>query len=406
MAEKKRNGFTTGSCAAAAAKAACYMLLSGNRKNKITIQTPKGIEYSPDIVDISRSEDSVSCAVRKDAGDDPDVTDGMLIYAEVTAADITAGGDGYTESVSRSDEAVNKSGKDYLSVGFPENIEIRGGIGIGTVTKPGLDQPVGNAAINSVPREMIRKEVSEVMTLFDCIKHLIVTIYAPEGEARAAKTFNPRLGIMGGISILGTSGIVEPMSEQALLESIKVEIRQRKALGESVLAIAPGNYGQEFMKKQYGYDLDRSVKISNFIRDSIEAAVSYGFRNILLTGHLGKLVKVAGGIANTHSRYGDCRMEIIAAACIRQNVDYDVIKKIINCVTTEEAVNILTDAGCLNAVMNDIMQHILDVLGRWTGVDVRLGVILYTREHGLLAEGGHAGEFLQMLNLQKEELDG
>ena len=192
-----RYGFTTGSCAAAAAKAAAYMLLTGREKHEITITTPKGILYHARMEEISRTEHSVRCAVRKDGGDDPDITTGTLIFAEVSWQE-------------------QKQEKDC---GKPQ-ILITGGAGVGTVTRPGLDQPVGSAAINHVPREMITREVEEVCALTDYAGSLLVEISVQGGEELAKKTFNPRLGIVGGISILGTTGIVEPMSSQALLDTI------------------------------------------------------------------------------------------------------------------------------------------------------------------------------------------
>ena len=260
------------------------MLLTGTIKKQITIETPKGIPYTADIIDIKRSERAVSCAVVKDGGDDPDVTTGACIYAGV-----------------------------ILSVGEETDratIRIDGGEGVGRVTKPGLDQPVGNAAINHVPREML-----------DYTGGLEIEISVPTGAKLAAGTFNPRLGIVGGISILGTSGIVEPMSNQAILDTIKVELNQRRAQGFDYVAVAPGNYGLDFMQTRYGYNLDRSVKCSNFIGQTIDMAADMGFQKLLLTGHIGKLIKVAGGIMNTHSREADCRMEILAALAVKHEVE-------------------------------------------------------------------------------------
>ena len=276
-----RYGFTTGSCAAAAAKAAAYMLLTGLVKERITIETPKGILYHAAIRDIRREEQEVSCAVEKDGGDDPDITTGAWIYARVS----------YWE------------GKEDGG----QRIIIAGGCGVGRVTRKGLDQPIGNAAINRVPREMIRKEVLEICKMADYQGGLRIEISVPEGERLAARTFNPRLGIVGGISILGTSGIVEPMSSQAILDTIRVELRQRKAEGFDHVVVSPGNYGLEFMKQAYGYDLEKSVKCSNFIGATIDMAVEMGFQRMLLAGHIGKLIKVAGGIMNTHSKEADCQ---------------------------------------------------------------------------------------------------
>ena len=240
-----RYGFTTGSCAAAAAKAAAYMLLLGRKKTEITIETPKGIPYTAQILDIRRTEDVVSCAVQKDGGDDPDVTTGAWIYAKVTYC-------GNDRKDFRS-QADFQSRENLQSLEDTPYVQIDGGIGVGRVTKPGLDQPVGNAAINHVPREMITKEVLEVCRLVDYKGGLAVEIFVPEGEQLAEQTFNPRLGIKGGISILGSSGIVEPMSSQAILDTIRVELRQRRAEGYAYVAVAPGNYGLDFMKQAYGY---------------------------------------------------------------------------------------------------------------------------------------------------------
>lgn len=161
----------------------------------------------------------------------------------------------------------------------------------------------------------------------------------PEGENLAAQTFNPRLGIKGGISILGTSGIVEPMSDKALLDTIAVELKQKRAEGHSIVAISPGNYGLEFMKRTYGYDLERSVKCSNFIGQTIDMVKEIGFSKMLLTGHIGKLIKVSGGIMNTHSKEADCRMELLAAAAIRAGAEVTLLREILDCIGTEDAVD-------------------------------------------------------------------
>ena len=341
-----RYGFTTGSCAAAAAKAAAYMLLTGKIKNCITIETPKGIPYTAEVTDIVRGESQVSCAVVKDGGDDPDVTSGK---------------------------------------------------GVGRVTRPGLDQPVGNAAINHVPREMITREVQEVCRLCDFHGTLHILISVPDGEALAERTFNPRLGIVGGISILGTTGIVEPMSSQALKETIRVELRQQRAEGQTIAAVSPGNYGLDFMQQTYGYDLDRSVKCSNFIGETIDMAAELGFSAMLLTGHIGKLIKVAGGIMNTHSHEGDCRMELLAAAGIRENVSLECLKKILDCVTTEEALAFIDAEGKKEDVMEDIMKKIDFYLKKRAAGRLQIACIVYSNAYGLLGMTGKAEELLRRL---------
>lgn len=373
-----RYGFTTGSCAAAAAKAAAYMLLSGRQKNTITIETPKGIPYTADILEITRGEKAVQCAVRKDGGDDPDITSGALIYAEVSLTDHTR-----TQATDT-------------------RIHIDGGIGVGRVTKPGLDQPVGNAAINHVPREMIAKEVLEVCDLMDYKGNLQVIISVPEGEAIAKQTFNPRLGIVGGISILGTSGIVEPMSNQALLDTIRVELNQRRAEGFDYIAVAPGNYGLDFMKKAYGYDLDKSVKCSNFIGVTIDMAVECGFTRMFLTGHIGKLIKVAGGIMNTHSKEADCRMELLSAFAIHEGAGADVAAKILDCVATEEAVRLLREAGKQQEVMDYAMERIMFYLNKRAGGRMQIDCIMYDNTFGELAKSKEADRWFTLLERDAE----
>ncbi len=369
-----RYGFTTGSCAAAAAKAAAYMLLTGKVKTEITIETPKGIPYTAPLADIDRKENKVSCAVEKDGGDDPDVTTGVLIYA-----------------------AVSYGG------GNKQSIVIDGGAGVGRVTKPGLNQPVGNAAINQVPREMIEKEVLEVCRLADYKGSLQIIISVPDGEKLAEQTFNPRLGITGGISILGTSGIVEPMSSQAILDTIKVELNQRRVQGFDYAAVSPGNYGLDFMKRTYGYDLDRSVKCSNFIGDTIDMAVELGFQKMLLTGHIGKLIKVAGGIMNTHSKEADCRMELLAAFSAREHVEPEQICRILDCVTTEEAVRILSESGKLRPVMEYAAERICYYSQKRGKGKLQVDCILYANEFGELARSKEAAEWFTLLEREQAQ---
>lgn len=350
-------GFTTGSCAAAASGAAAYMLLTGKTKTDITVETPSGRIFKAAILDIKRSENSVSCAVRKTAGDDPDITDGALIYSEVS---------------------IRESG-----------FSIDGGKGVGRVTRPGLDQPVGAAAINRVPREMIEKEVREVCSFAGYSGGLKIIISVPEGERLAEKTFNPKLGIAGGISILGTSGIVEPMSERAFIETIRLELKQKRAEGERRAVISPGNYGREFMKKSYGFDLDRSVKCGNFIGLTVDMAKEEGFGELLLVGHIGKLIKVAGGIMNTHSREADCRMEILASLGLLCGADGGTARSILRCALTDEAVEILEEAGIKQAVMDMAVERICGNLERRTE-KMKIECMMFSNKFGELGKSREA----------------
>ena len=372
-------GYTTGSCAAAAAKAAAEMLLSGEEIRQVRLLTPKGIELYLELEEIMRKKSEVSCAVRKYGGDDPDVTNGILVYATV--------------------QKVEKKSKINTenSVDLSEKINLDGGIGIGRVTKPGLEQKIGQAAINKVPRKMICEAVEEVCRKYEYTGNLQVRLSVPEGAEVAKKTFNPRLGIVGGISILGTTGIVEPMSSQALKETIRVELRQQRAEGQTIAAVSPGNYGLDFMQQTYGYDLDRSVKCSNFIGETIDMAAELGFSAMLLTGHIGKLIKVAGGIMNTHSHEGDCRMELLAAAGIRENVSLECLKKILDCVTTEEALAFIDAEGKKEDVMEDIMEKIDFYLKKRAAGRLQIECIVYSNTYGLLGMTGKAEELLRRL---------
>lgn len=372
-----RYGFTTGSCAAAAAAAACYMLLTGRKKEEMTILTPKGISYTAKLVDISINESSAACAIVKDGGDDPDITTGAHIVAEAAFLQ---------------KECPQKDKTDAV-----QQIIIRGGKGVGRVTKPGLDQPVGEAAINHVPREMIEKEVRRICALCDYNGKLQVTISVPEGEEIAQKTFNPRLGITGGISILGTSGIVEPMSSQALLDTIQVELRQKKAMGQQMIAVTPGNYGLDFMKEAFAYDLDKSVKCSNFIGNTIDMAAETGFCGMLLTGHIGKLVKVSGGIMNTHSKEGDCRMELLAAAALKSGGSKTQALEILEAVTTEEGIRLLQEGGNLQKTMQILMEKIMFYLQKRAAGRLQIECMMYANGYGLLAESSGAEAMLEAL---------
>ena len=372
-----RYGFTTGSCAAAAAAAACYMLLTGRKKEEMTILTPKGISYTAKLVDISINESSAACAIVKDGGDDPDITTGAHIVAEAAFLQ---------------KESLQKDKTDAV-----QQVIIRGGKGVGRVTKPGLDQPVGEAAINHVPREMIEKEVRRICALCDYNGKLQVTISVPEGEEIAQKTFNPRLGITGGISILGTSGIVEPMSSQALLDTIQVELRQKKAMGQQMIAVTPGNYGLDFMKEAFAYDLDKSVKCSNFIGNTIDMAAETGFCGMLLTGHIGKLVKVSGGIMNTHSKEGDCRMELLATAALKSGGSKTQALEILEAVTTEEGIRILQEGGNLQMTMQILMEKIMFYLQKRAAGRLQIECMMYANGYGLLAESSGAEAMLEAL---------
>ena len=361
--KKLRYGYTTGTCAAAAAKAATLLLLTGRAPAAVRIHTPKGIDLTLPVEEAVRAGDTARCAVRKFSGDDPDVTDGALIAATV-------------------------------SVSAAPGVHIDGGEGVGRVTKPGLKVPVGAAAINPGPRAMIEQAVGEALEETEAVAGIDAVISVPEGAALAAKTFNPRLGIVGGISILGTSGIVEPMSEEALIESIRLEIRQRKALGDRRLILAPGNYGTDFLKTAFGLSEERIVKCSNYIGKALDLAAEAGFKEVLLAGHIGKLVKLSGGIMNTHSREGDGRGELMAACALRAGADGDTARAILACVTTDEMLRILREKGLLEDAMEALGERIdLYVSARVKGA-LTVGVLVFSDGVGPLCTTGPAKEWV------------
>ena len=363
--KKLRLGYTTGSCAAAAAKAAAYMLLTGRRKDTIDLLTPKGIRLHLTVEEIRITSAEASCAIRKDSGDDPDATRGTLIFACVRKTDAPG-------------------------------VLIDGGAGVGRVTKRGLDQPVGAAAINSVPRRMIEENVREVCALCGYDGGISVVISVPEGEALAKKTFNPRLGIVGGISILGTTGIVEPMSEQALVDTIRVELRQRRELGAEYVLLTPGNYGADFIRDSIGIDPRTAVLTSNFIGDALELSRELGFHGALLIGHIGKLVKLAGGMWNTHSKFGDCRMELLAAHAASLGLRPEKVSELLACVMCDDALRILLEEQLYDAVLARLAGRIEFHLQHKCG-EMEVGAMVFSKEYGRLCQTSCAQALLQKI---------
>lgn len=356
--KRLRCGYTTGTCAALAAKAAAFLLLTGEMPKTVSLLTPKGlsVEVSPE--EQAFTGDAARCAVRKDGGDDCDATDGLLICAEVSR--------------------------------IPETeFRVEGGAGVGRVTRPGLEQPVGSAAINRVPREMIRNVLREAARACGHAGGLSAVITVPDGEQVAQKTFNPNLGIVGGISILGTSGIVEPQSIQALVDTIRIEIEVRAAAGEKKLLITPGNYGEDFLKTYPALSGVQPVKCSNFIGDTIDFAVSNGMHTLMLVGHIGKFVKLAGSIMNTHSRYADCRAELFAAHAALAGAETSLVRKLMDSNTTDESIALLDSASLREPVLDSLMERAMRaVRRRAAGAEVEM--IWFSNRYGFLKASENA----------------
>ncbi len=347
-----RTGITTGACAAGAAKAAALTLLTTRSVTETTVQTEQDVLLSMAVQETRIENDSVACSVLKDAGDDPDVTNGMEIVATVTKSD--------------------------------KGIHVDGGEGVGRVTKPGLKIPVGQAAINPVPLRMIRREVESVCRQVGYRGGLDVLISVPQGREIAKRTMNERLGIVSGVSILGTTGIVEPMSEKAFIDTIKMEIDMRLAENPNNLLVTPGNYGRNFARSELGFDLDKAVKCSNFIGEVLDYVHFLGLKKLTLVGHAGKLIKLAGGIMNTHSSVADCRMEIFAAHGALQGASTKTVHDMMHCVTVDAAMKLIHTWESRRQVWESIGRKIAFHLNfRTKGVPV-VEFFVFTLEEGLL----------------------
>ncbi|MBU5675508.1 cobalt-precorrin-5B (C(1))-methyltransferase CbiD [Alkaliphilus sp. MSJ-5] len=306
--KRLRCGYTTGSCAAGAAKAAAIMLETGQKISYVEIDTPAGVRLKLEINNQKIEKEVASCSIVKDGGDDPDVTDGMEIFAEVRKRE-------------------------------DNKIIIDGGKGVGRIRRKGLFGKVGQAAINPVPMKMIEKEVSEVSS-----RGYDISIYAPRGEEIGKKTFNENIGIEGGISIIGTKGIVYPMSEDALIKTIYMEVDMiEETYGTDNIVLVPGNYGEK-ISDSLGLSEGR-VKISNYIGDSILYIYNKGFKSITLVGHVGKFSKLSIGVFNTHSKVCDGRMEAFIYYLALNGAPRELLDKVNNAITAEEGLNICIEAG-------------------------------------------------------------
>ena len=371
--KKMRFGYTTGSCAAAACKGATEILLGGKLQETVTLMTPKGILLTLELKDIQIETDKVTCAIRKDAGDDPDTTNGILVYATVEKT------------------------KD-------QGITLDGGIGVGRVTKAGLSQKIGEAAINPVPKSMILRAATETAEKYDYEGGLKIIISVPEGVEIGKKTFNPRLGIVGGISILGTSGIVEPMSEAALVQSIRVEMKQHFSQGEEYLLVTPGNYGADYLREHMDLPYEKNIKCSNYVGETIDMAIDMGVKGILFIAHIGKFVKVAAGIMNTHSHSADARMEVLASNAIRAGAPLECAKEILNASTTDEALDILNRYQMTQGTMKEVLDRIQFYLNHRSYEQILLGAVVFSNTCGYLGQTADAAKLIEKINIQNKRI--
>ena len=358
-----RCGYTTGSCATAAATAATQMLLTGQKIQAVKITLPNETDVLFEVYDSSITKTSASCSIQKDAGDDPDVTNGIKITAKVTLGD--------------------------------KDIILTGGKGVGTVTSKGLQCEVGQPAINPVPRKMIRQNVKIICEKHSYTNGIHIEISALNGEEIAKKTFNPRLGIVGGISILGTTGIVEPMSEAALVDTIKVLIDKQQVKNPKQILITPGNYGRDYCLNNLSLDIEQGVKCSNFIGETLDYLIYRKFEKLLLVGHIGKLVKLAGGIMNTHSAYADCRMEILAVHTAMAGATTQTVKEIMACITTDEAIEIIKKHGFEKMVFASILEKMKFHIDYRTKGQLQVEIMMFSTNDTVIAQTNNVLEFIE-----------
>ena len=366
-----RCGYTTGTCAALGAAGAARLLLTGREPETVALRTPKGIVVEVAPIYCRRTDAGAVCAIRKDGGDDVDVTTGLPVIASVVLEPDAPG------------------------------VRIFGGEGVGRVTKPGLDQPVGEAAINHVPRRMIAEALEREAENAAYTGGFAVTISIEGGAETAKRTFNPHIGVEGGLSVLGTSGIVEPMSQQAILDTIQLEMNQAvlRAGTPKRLILAPGNYGLDYLHDTYpAFAAIPVVKTSNFIGDTLDMAASAGFEQVLLVGHVGKLVKVAGGIMNTHSHTADCRTELFCAHAALCGASRELCAALYAAATTDACLELLDAAGLRAPVLESLLDAIQLHLDRRAGEAFRVGAVLFSNQHGPLGATQTAKELLEQWN--------
>lgn len=398
--KKLRCGYTTGTCAALATQGAVRFLLTGSWKETEEIMTPKGILVAVSLEEKSSGDGWAECAVRKDAGDDYDVTNGILVYARAEKEPPGLRLEDGSQQEKEKPDQQNAESSETL-------IEIDGGIGIGRVTKPGLDQPVGAAAINSVPRKMIRDAVYALLEEAGEFLPVSITISVPAGVEAAKKTFNPVLGIEGGISVLGTSGIVEPMSEEALVETIRTHLNVLRAEGRKWVIAVPGNMGAGFLK---GYLTEQNktsvgsmeafmnslVTMSNFVGRTIDITAELGFSGIMIAGHMGKLVKIGNGIMNTHSREADGRMDTMLSCALSAGTeDLELLRKIQGSNTTDEVMDHLKQAGILDDTIKVFLKRAAWHLAHRSRAEVKTGMIVFGTKGEYLGETEDADMILK-----------
>ena len=448
-----RRGYTTGSTATGAAKYALLKIsenlggepmegrykeitvskkkdgkeeITRHRGEVLSIKTLSGIVADVEIKEAFSQQPLAATAIAiKDSGDDPDVTHRAEIGASLTVEDLSldfAKTRDYLYAVDLASFAYEvvdtfQEEADYwrdlqrfLPGGAEKNtytfFAIRGGKGVGRVTKKGLSPSLYHSAINKGPRQMLLDHLIEVLKKNANLQAslrgrvLAIEISVEEGEALAQRTFNPKLGIQGGISIIGTSGIVEPMSEKALVDTIKTELDQFAAEDKGrPLLICPGNYGQAFIEEALGIDIDKSIKVSNYIGEALDYSVYLGVREALFVGHAGKLIKLAASIMNTHSSYADGRAEIMASHASIQGASRESLEKIMAAISIDEMLETLQENGAevFQNTMASIGAAIRRNLDHRTKNELHVAFVVFTNEYGIIIQSDRAKELAERI---------
>jgi len=344
-----RGGYTTGACAAAGVKA-CLLFLQGEYCEQVDILALDGTPLCIPVKDVHLSGDGVRAEIIKFSGDDPDITNGVSVFTDVR-------------------RLPDGSGVSFLA-----------GEGIGHVTKPGLSVPVGEPSINPGPRQLIRNVVQELLGKDAGVE---VTISIPAGKELARRTLNPILGIEGGISVIGTTGVLRPMSEEGFKNALVPQIDVAKAAGFSSQVFVPGKIGENIAIK-CGIPREAIVQTSNFIGFMLEKAAERELESILLFGHLGKLAKVAAGVFYTHNRIGDARLEAMAAYSAAEGLSGSGVQRILASVTTEEALAVLEEAGLAERVCRVLAERASLRAERYLFGKVKIGTVMVTLQGDIL----------------------
>lgn len=368
MAKQLKGGYTTGACLAAGAKAGAMIMQGEDPGDRVDIVALDGTPLQIPIASVELLAHGVKVEIIKDAGDDPDITNGTSVFI--------------TFSFLTQEQLQPVYGQSILY----KQILFEAGQGIGHATKPGLSLAVGEPAINPGPRQLVYNSIQDIIGDKACM----VRVDIPAGTELATKTLNPVLGIEGGISVIGTTGVLRPMSEEAFKNSLVPQIEVAKAAGFTTQIFVPGKIGER-IATSWGLPTEAMVQTSNFIGFMLEAGADHGLERILLFGHIGKLAKVAAGVFHTHNRVGDARLEALAAYSAAQGMPAEGVQRILQAVTTEEALPVIEEYG-LQSVYQIIAARASYRAERLLFNRLQVGTVLVTLQGKLLGMDEKAKE--------------